>query len=277
VIFKSQGMILITGHKGFIGQNLVDKMLNSSYSLNDLVLIDLKEGDVFKSLEDVDFGNIKKVIHLGAISDTTETDIKKMMNFNVTFTLELFKKAQEFNIPVIYASSASVYGNTNDYSYNPLNLYADLKMLIDTYVESHIDKFVHIVGLRFFNVYGKKEEHKKSQASPVTQFSIQAKTIGIINVFEGSANYKRDFVSVDDVIECIFLSDMKKSGIYDVGTSTQSSFLDVANIIAERYNCAINEIEFPEKLKDKYQYNTLARNHFDKRFLTIKQWLKLNM
>jgi len=266
-------MILITGHKGFIGQNLVEKMIKGNFDLDDLVLIDLKEGDVFKSLECVKFNDIKKIIHLGAISDTTETDIKKMMTYNVIFTLELFRKALEFNIPVIYASSASVYGNSIDYSYNPLNLYADSKMLIDTYVERHITEFSHIVGLRFFNVYGNKEEHKKSQASPVTQFSIQAKESGVIKVFEGSENYKRDFVSVEDVIECIFLSDRKESGIYDVGTSMQTSFLDVARIISSLYKCKIEEIVFPEKLKGKYQYNTLASNHFDKKFLTISQWL----
>ena len=266
-------MILITGHKGFIGQNLVEKLIKGNFGPGELVLIDLKEGDVFKSLEKVDFSKIKKIIHLGAISDTTETDIKKVMNYNVVFTLELFKRAKEFRTPIIYASSASVYGNTTDYSYNPLNLYADSKMLIDTYVEHHITEFSHIVGLRFFNVYGNKEEHKKSQASPVTQFSIQAKESGVIKVFEGSENFKRDFVSVEDVIECIFLSNKKESGLYDVGTSTQSSFLDVAKIISGLYKSKIEEIAFPEKLKGKYQCNTLARNHFDKRFHTIKQWL----
>jgi ADP-L-glycero-D-manno-heptose 6-epimerase len=266
-------MILITGHKGFIGQNLVEKLIKGNFGPGELVLIDLKEGDVFKSLEKVDFSKIKKIIHLGAISDTTETDIKKVMNYNVVFTLELFKKAKEFRSSIIYASSASVYGNTTDYSYNPLNLYADSKMLVDTYVTNHIAEFLHIVGLRFFNVYGNNEEHKKSQASPVTQFSKQAKESSVIKVFKGSENYKRDFVSVDDVIDCILLSDKKQSGIYDVGTSVQISFLDVAKIVASMYNSKIEEIVFPEKLIGKYQYNTLARNHFDKKFLTIRQWL----
>ena len=249
-------MILITGHKGFIGQNLVERLLRVNYRIKDLVLIDLKESDVFKSLEAVNFQEIQKIIHLGAISDTTETDIKKMMNYNIVFTLELFKKAQIFNIPIIYASSASVYGNRSDYSCNPLNLYADSKMLIDTYVEQHISEYIQIVGLRFFNVYGNHEEHKKSQASPVTQFTKQAKEDGIIRVFEGSENFKRDFISVEDVLDCIALSENKKSGIYDVGTAYQTSFLDVAIIIAGRYNSKISEIEFPEKLKGKYQYNT---------------------
>jgi nucleoside-diphosphate-sugar epimerase len=96
-------MILITGHKGFIGQNLVEKMITDNFDRDELVLIDLKEGDVYKSLENVDFRNIKKIIHLGAISDTTETDIRKVMNYNVVFTLELLKKAKEFCTSVIYA------------------------------------------------------------------------------------------------------------------------------------------------------------------------------
>jgi ADP-L-glycero-D-manno-heptose 6-epimerase len=267
-------MILVTGHKGFIGQNLIEEMLKKGYNKDELYLIDLKEGDVFNSLGNVDFYTLKKIVHLGAISDTTETDIQKVINYNVIFTLELFKKAREYKIPIVYASSASVYGNTIDYSYNPLNLYADSKMLIDTYIEHHLAEFFHIVGLRFFNVYGKHEEHKKTQASPVTQFTLQAKENGVINVFEGSENFKRDFVSVEDVIECIFLSDEKESGLYDVGTSTQVSFLDVANTIASIYKSKINEIEFPEKLKGKYQYSTIARNHFDKKYFTINQWLK---
>ena len=148
-------MILITGHKGFIGQNLVERYIKEQYKLSDFVFLDLKDGDVFEQLRSVPFSNINKIIHLGAISDTTETNIFKVITYNVTFTLQLFKKAQEFNIPIVYSSSASVYGNRNDYSLDPLNLYADSKMLVDKYVEQHMSDFPSIIGLRFFNVYGK--------------------------------------------------------------------------------------------------------------------------
>ena len=114
------------------------------------------------------------------------------------------------------------------------------------------------------------EEHKGSQASPITQFSRQAKETGVIKVFSGSENYKRDFVSVEDVIDCIFLSERKESGIYDVGTSSPVSFLEVAHIISGKFKSEIIEVPFPEILKNKYQFNTLARKHFDKSFFYYK-------
>ena len=257
-------MILITGYKGFIGSNLVKR-----FDPNELILVGYQ--DCFTSLFLTDWSKVTKIYHLGAISDTTCTDLDLLHDFNVNYTMELFNRAKIYNIPIVYASSASVYGNSFTYSLNPLNHYAISKANIDIWVESNLDKFNNIVGLRFFNVYGEGEDHKLNQASPIHQFTLQAKQNNKIKVFEGSENCVRDFIWIEDVIDCI-LTD-KPSGIYDVGTSNPVSFKFIADIIAKKYNVSIEEIEFPEKLKNKYQYYTCARKHYDKNFLRVEDYL----
>ena len=96
------------------------------------------------------------------------------------------KSLAEYQIPVKYASSASVYGNSTDGSMNPLNYYALTKTQIDYWVQDNIDKFKSIQGFRFFNVYGQGEEHKGNQQSPVSKFVQQLEEDGVIKVFEGS-------------------------------------------------------------------------------------------
>jgi ADP-L-glycero-D-manno-heptose 6-epimerase len=114
-------------------------------------------------------------------------------------------------------------------------------------------------GFRYFNVYGPHEEHKGSQASPYYQFAKQARETGIVQVFEGSENYKRDFVHVDRVIEVhLKMLEKKKSGIFNIGTNSPRSFLDVARDVALMYNARIETIPFPEHLRGCYQEYTNA-------------------
>jgi ADP-L-glycero-D-manno-heptose 6-epimerase len=260
-------MILITGSDGFIGSNLVERVDN-----DDIFRIEFK--NCFEDLENVPWNNITKIYHLGAISNTTERDINKIFTYNINFSLRLFDYARQYRIPLVYASSASVYGNSFTYAINPINYYSLSKATIDYHVLDNIKIYNNIVGLRFFNVYGPGEAHKGTQASPIHQFTKQALEIGTIKIFEDSEKCLRDFVSIDDVIDCILTE--KDSGIYDVGTSNPISFKEVAEIIAEKYSADIKVIPFPENLKNKYQFYTCARNHFDKKFISVKEYIDRN-
>ena len=258
-------MILITGHKGFIGQNIVNRF-------NDLYLSE--KDTCLKDLLTIPWDEIDEIWHIGAISDTTCTDLDAIHTYNIQYSIELFNIAIEFGIPVKYASSASVYGTSPNYNrcINPLNYYAMSKATIDKWVEDNIDKFVRIQGYRFFNVYGKHEDHKGNQASPVHMFTKQSKEKGVIKLFENSKAYMRDFIWVEDIIDCMLMN--RPSGIYDVGTGVARSFERVAEIIAEKYNAKIEYIPFPKHLEGKYQYYTCARNHFiEHKFMSIEEYI----
>ena len=257
-------MILVTGSKGFIGKRLI-KTLDW-----DVLPLDFNNHmEIFDS--DFPWRSIKQIYHLGAISSTTETNIERIYNLNIKYSISLFEYAIEHQIPVTYASSASVYGNSSSYKINPLNYYALSKATIDYWVQDNIDRFSNIVGCRFFNVYGDGEEHKGSQASPIHQFTKQAKENGVIKVFEGSEEFVRDFVYVDDAVICMSMKN--ESGIYDVGTSNPVSFSYVADLVSRKYDVPIETIPFPNNLLGKYQHYTCARKHYNHKFVSLKQYM----
>jgi ADP-L-glycero-D-manno-heptose 6-epimerase len=258
-------VILITGGNGFIGSNLLKRL--SDHSL--LFVDDHDRNDIFD--DSFCWNKISKIYHLGAVSSTTESDLSKIYELNIDYSIRLFEKAIEYKIPVVYASSASVYGNSYTYRMNPLNYYALSKATIDYWVIDNVNRFSNVVGCRFFNVYGEGEDHKGNQASPIHIFSTQAETTGVIKVFEGSEDFYRDFVWVEDVIDCMLMN--KESGIYDVGTGIPISFMNVAELVAEKYTADIETIPFPIKLKDKYQRYTRSRKHYDKSFISVINWL----
>ena len=207
--------ILVTGHRGFIGQNMVK-------ALSDHELALCEWGDQY-SLHGVD-----RVIHLGAISDTRCQDWSALLEQNVNFSIALIDQCQQHGIPIQIASSASVYGPNNttfceDDPVAPANLYARSKAMVESYCrEMKPTSPVHV--FRYFNVYGPHEDHKGDQASPFHKFREQAKT-GTIRIFEGSSGFKRDFIHVDRVIDVhkkFFKVD--ESGIWNVGTGETLSF-----------------------------------------------------
>jgi ADP-L-glycero-D-manno-heptose 6-epimerase len=213
------------------------------------------------------------IIHQGAISSTTETNINKIHSWNVDYSLLLFEHAIQYGIPVKYASSASVYGNQQGI-FNPLNYYAISKLQVDYWVIDNLDKFSSIQGFRYFNVYGDGEEDKGDQASPVSKFTKQIKETGKLKLFEGSDNFLRDFICVNDVVK-IVLCNNKPSGVYDLGTSKPVSFQYVAECVSEKYNGEIEYVPFPDHLKGKYQDYTCAKNEWDDyEFISIRDYLK---
>ena len=238
--------ILVTGHKGFIGQNMVKAL-----SEHELRLYEWGDGEY-------DLSGVDRVIHLGAISDTRCEDWAALKKQNVEFTIKLMERCQARQIPLQIASSASVYGLNNTTfresdPVDPANMYAQSKAIVEDYFKQ-MRPTAPIQLFRYFNVYGPHEDHKGDQASPFHKFKQQAKQ-GEIRVFEGSEKFKRDFVPVQmvaDTHKAFFKID--KSGIWNVGTGIAKSFMSVA----EEVGGPIIVIPMPFTLQLSYQRYTQA-------------------
>jgi ADP-L-glycero-D-manno-heptose 6-epimerase len=273
--------VLITGSKGFIGSNLIS-FLKKHHSSG--IKVDGFDQDLSQIPKYPDCSKYDWVIHLGAISSTTEKDVNKILKYNLDYSVKLMSLCESQNCNFQYASSASVYGNTGNFSENgpiyPLNAYAWSKYLFDRHVaKTQSNSKVLIQGFRYFNVYGNNEELKGDQASPVTKFTQQAKSSKIIKLFKNSDNYFRDFVCVKDIC-LVHLSMLSQnvSGIFNVGTGAPISFQEVGDLISKKYNADINYIPMPENLKDQYQSYTKSdtsklKKYFDLNFMSVKDFL----
>ena len=236
--------ILLTGHKGFIGSYMLKALKE-----HNVTTFEWSNG-IRPSVMGFDW-----VIHMGAISSTTERDVDKILKQNTDFSIDLYEECKTFGVNMQYSSSASIYGLGTDFKetapVDPRNPYAWSK-----YVENHPTGSI-VQGFRYFNVYasnGIGEEHKEKQASPFSQFYQQSKT-GEIRVFENSAEHKRDFIPVEDVIDIhLKFLNVKESGIFNVGSGNPISFLDIANT----FNVKVVEIPIPDILKPSYQKYTCA-------------------
>lgn len=219
-------MIIVTGGAGFIGSNIV-KALNDKGITDILVVDNLKDGTKFVNLVDLniadymdkedfliqimageEFGDVEAIFHEGACSSTTEWDGKYMMDNNYQYSKELLHYCPEREIPFLYASSAATYGGrTSDFIESreyekPLNVYGYSKFLFDEYVRQILPEAnSQIVGFRYFNVYGPREGHKGSMASVAFHLNTQLNNGESPKLFEGSENFKRDFVYVGDVAD----------------------------------------------------------------------------
>ena len=314
-------MIIVTGGAGFIGSNLVRGLNARGYS-NILVVDDLSDGNKVRNIEDCDiedymdkddflirieqgmeFGGPTAIYHQGACSDTMETDGRFIMQTNYEYSKSLFHYSGEHSIPFIYASSASVYGGGGTFKEEPeyeqaLNAYAYSKLLFDRYVRKNRQASqAQVVGLRYFNVYGKGEEHKGRMASVAYHFFNQYHEQGQVKLFAGSGGYAdgeqlRDFVWVDDVVDVNlhFLAHPEDGGVFNVGTGRAQSFNDVATAVLNTLEGAdkttaewvaqnkIQYIPFPEALVGKYQSYTKAdltnltiTGDYSKNFATVEE------
>ena len=305
-------MIIVTGGSGFIGSNLVNSLNKCGYE--DIIVVDdLKNGhklkNLFKSkissienyknienvLKNINFSKIKCIFHLGACSDTTEWDGEYIMNTNYDFSKMLLSFALNNKIQFIYASSASVYGmktlfDVNEKNEAPINAYAYSKLLFDQHVRRVMpNAHSQIVGLRYFNVYGPHEEHKKSMASVIYHFYNQITNHGEFFLFgenEGveAGEQSRDFVHVDDTVRAKlwFMENAHCSGIFNVGTGNNYTYNTLADYVIDWFEQNLNLTpskqyrEFPENLRGSYQNYTKAdlgdlRNiGYDKQFKDLK-------
>lgn len=284
-------MIVVTGAAGFIASNVVETL--NAFGHRDLILVDdfsreerrrnyeclcyseLVDRDHF--LEWFKNNNIKFIIHLGARTDTTEFDYNVFQKLNVDYTIELWKLCTEFQIPLIYASSAATYG-MGELGYDdrhdivnalkPLNPYGRSKNEIDKFILSQTEQPPFWAGLKFFNVYGPNEFHKGKMASVILHAYCQIKETGKVKLFRShNPNFKdgqqlRDFVYVKDVAKVILwlMEHKPESGLYNVGTGQARSFYDLADNTFKAMGVETN-IEFidtPLEIRDKYQYFTEA-------------------
>ena len=285
-------MIALTGGTGFIGSVLI-QALNDAGHKDVLVVDTLGTAGKFKNvraksftdivhpikfLEDLQAGKVKPeaILHIGAITDTSEPDADSLYRDNTWYTRQLAQWAIDHDVRFIYASSASVYGDgalgfsdADDITPKllPLNPYAFSKWMFDTEAirSGWTDK---IVGLRFFNVYGPNEYHKARMASVIWHATNQVRDAGEIVLFQShKEGYKdgeqqRDFVYVKDLCAVVlwFLEHPKANGIYNLGTGRARTFNDLAAAIFAALGKApnIRYVPTPENIRNAYQYHTEA-------------------
>lgn len=286
-------MIVITGAAGFIGSVLVGA-LNRANQRN-LILVDhFNREDKMQNLADKKYHQlinrdefiswfrenteeVEFVFHIGARTDTTEFDKSIFDRLNLNYTKDLWRICTEYNIPMIYASSAATYGS-GELGYDdkhelveklvPLNPYGESKNDFDKWALLQSETPPSWYGLKFFNVYGPNEYHKSRMASVIFHAFNQITASGGMKLFRShrpdytDGGQLRDFVYVKDVVNVmLFLYNFDvESGIYNLGTGVARSFLDLAKATFKAMEMQEN-IEFvdtPVDIRDKYQYYTQA-------------------
>ncbi len=286
-------MIIVTGAAGFIGSCMVSKLNTSGF--NEIVIADdfsnenknknldgkkytqKVHRDVLMQFVKDNHDKIDFIFHIGARTDTTEFNVEIFNRLNLHYTQDVWKLCVEFQIPLVYASSAATYG-AGEFGYTdddklipklkPLNPYGDSKNEFDKWVLKQNNFPPYWYGLKFFNVYGPNEYHKGRMASVIWHSYNQIKANGKVKLFRShrpdfeNGMQLRDFVYVKDVCEvCMFLMNKKPvSAIYNLGTGKARAFLDLATATFNAMNIpvAIEWIDIPGDIRDKYQYFTEA-------------------
>jgi ADP-L-glycero-D-manno-heptose 6-epimerase len=297
--------VVVTGAAGFIGSNIV-KGLNARGIDSIIAVDDLTQGDKFRNLADLQiedyldaddfygafqegaFGKVEAVFHEGACSDTMESDGKYMMDNNYGVSCALFEACQQRGTRLLYASSAAVYGGSDNFRESPqfehpLNVYGYSKLLFDQRMRRECGKDFNkikrqVAGFRYFNVYGPREQHKGRMASVAFHQFNQFHDQGKVKLFGeyggyGAGEQKRDFVFVDDVVavNLWFFDHPEKSGIFNLGSGRAQPFNDVATAVVNALGDErgldtkaaverglIEYIPFPDALRGKYQCYTQA-------------------
>jgi ADP-L-glycero-D-manno-heptose 6-epimerase len=290
---------VVTGAAGFIGSRLVAAL--NRHGVGDIIAVDnLAHADKFCNLagceiadyvDQADFlarletfeGAVEAVLHQGACSDTMESDGRYMMDNNYAYSRSLLHWCQDEEVPLLYASSASVYGAGPEFREEraceaPLNIYGYSKFLFDQYVRKALpQRSSQVAGFRYFNVYGPNEQHKGRMASVAFHAYQQLLSAGKVKLFVGSDGYgdgeqRRDFVHVDDVVDVNlwFLEHRDVSGVYNCGTGRAQSFNQLAAAVINAVQGTqwpvrelvakglIEYIPFPPQLVGKYQSFTQA-------------------
>jgi ADP-L-glycero-D-manno-heptose 6-epimerase len=304
--------IVVTGAAGFIGSNIIAGL--NARGLDDIIAVDdLTQGDKFRNLADLRiadyidagtfydefaegrYGQVEAVFHEGACSDTMETNGKYMMSNNYSLSWQLFQACQKRGARLLYASSAATYGGSDTFREDPaferpLNVYGYSKLLFDQrmrrecgndFQRTKAGKTMQVVGFRYFNVYGQREQHKGRMASVAFHQYHQFLTDGKVKLFGEYGGYPaggqmRDFVYIDDVVavNLWFYDHPTQSGIFNLGSGHAQPFNDVAssvvNALRERQGQPalsltdiaaqglVEYIEFPAALRGKYQCYTQA-------------------
>jgi ADP-L-glycero-D-manno-heptose 6-epimerase len=304
----SANCVVVTGAAGFIGANII-KGLNARGISNIIAVDDLTQGDKFANLADLQiadfvdasvfyerfasgsFGKVDAVFHEGACSDTMELNGKFMMDNNYRVSCDLFAACQAQGTRLLYASSAATYGGSDTFIESPayerpLNVYGYSKLLFDQRLRHLVGaKFEsatsQVVGFRYFNVYGNREQHKGRMASVAFHQFNQFKEHGHVKLFGNYGGYdagmqQRDFVYIDDVVavNLWFFDHPEISGLFNLGTGRAQPFNDIAHAVVNAMlqqsskptlaladmvgQQLIQYIPFPAALVGKYQCHTQA-------------------
>jgi len=304
--------IVVTGAAGFIGSNLV-RGLNARGITDIIAVDDLTQGDKFRNLADLQiadyvdqdvfysrfaqgvYGDVEAVFHEGACSDTMESNGKYMMDNNYRVSCDLFQACQHRGTRLLYASSAATCGGsasfieTPEYE-RPLNVYGYSKLLFDQRMRlecgadfGRLKSLTNnqVVGFRYFNVYGPREQHKGRMASVAFHQFNQFRAEGKVKLFGEYGGYAageqmRDFVFIDDVVavNLWFFDHPAQSGIFNLGTGRAQPFNDVAHAVVNTLRAdagqpalslaetvaqgLIEYVPFPDALRGKYQCHTQA-------------------
>tara|TARA_B100000900_G_C20512726_1_gene688733 strand:- start:52 stop:996 length:945 start_codon:yes stop_codon:yes gene_type:complete len=305
-------MIIITGGLGFIGSNILHSLNKRNKS--NILLVDsftkkkfkniqyakyldfIEKKKFIKNLYELKYKKIECIYHQGACTNTQETDLKYLIENNFEYSKKLLKFANDNNINFVYASSGSIYGNIKkDMKETQFlekrrveNYYGLSKLMFDQYVIKNKKKLKSAIGLRYFNVYGINEFHKKNMSSPILTFYDQIKKKNACKIFgqyDGfeKGKHSRDFVYIDDVVDInIWASKKKMVNIFNVGTGISNSFKQIADTVIKKLKKGkIEYIKFPERFKGKYQSFTqanilkLRKLGYKKKFTTIDKGISL--
>ncbi len=289
-------MIIVTGGAGFIGSSVIWELNKLGHE--DIVIVDnLRDGVKWKNLRALKYADyfekddfiehlmnhsfpfiISKIVHMGACSSPAQNDATYLVKNNYEFTKILADYSIDNGIRFIYASSAATYGEgengfLDDESsidkLRPLNMYGYSKQMFDLYAKrkGYFDK---IIGLKFFNVFGPNEYHKKDMTSKVYKAFHEINETGKIKLFKSeNKDWKdgdsvRDFIYIKDVVKIIisFINkDIIVNGLFNVGTGVSRSWNDLANAVIKNMDKGeLSFIDMPKSLIDKYQYYTESNN-----------------
>lgn len=308
-------MIIVTGAAGFIGSCLIQKLNELKFryiiAVDDFsseeknqnlagkaIMERVDRRDLFTWLEKNN-REVEFFFHIGARTDTTEFNKDIFDELNLDYSKKVWQACVNFQIPLVYASSAATYGlGELGYEDNeslisqlkPLNPYGDSKNDFDIWALGQTKKPFFFAGLKFFNVYGPNEYHKGRMASVIWHAYHQIQSKGSLNLFKShrddfaDGEQMRDFIYVKDLTDvCIFLMEHRKnSGIYNLGTGKARSFNDLgkATFSALGVEPNIQYIDTPADIRDKYQYFTeasmtkLRSIGYDKAFTSLEDGVR---
>ena len=305
-------MIVVTGAAGFIASGLVGTL--NLQGIDNIVIVDdfsktakhknwenkniveKVDRNIFFEWFDKNHEKVEFIFHLGARTDTTEFDWNIFVDLNINYSKEIWNRCSQYNIPLIYASSAATYGNgemgyvdSHDIvgSLKPLNPYGRSKNDFDQWALKQEKHPPFWAGTKFFNVYGPNEYHKGRMASVVLHTFETVKKTGKMQLFRSHRSdfedgmQLRDFIYVKDVIDILIhlYNTRPENGLYNVGTGHAESFLTLATSTFEAMGKPVNIefIDIPEDIRDKYQYFTeadttkLLKTGYNKPFHSLKQ------
>jgi len=287
-------MIVVTGGAGFIGSALIAGL--NSRGISDILVVDeLGFDQRWKNLRNLSFADyvekddflemvladkvpsgIEAVLHMGACSDTTETNASYLIKNNYEYTKLLAQWATDANIRFIYASSAATYGDGSAgfsdgqeeiENLQPLNMYGYSKQLFDLWAR-RTGLLKKIAGLKYFNVFGPNEYHKGDMRSYVIKAFEQINATGKVRLFKSykseykDGEQKRDFLYVKDAVgmSLFFLDNAKLSGLFNIGAGKARTWNDLVKAVfaAMDKKPNIEYIDMPDSIRNQYQYFTEA-------------------